>query len=254
MERNTKDALRRTWSERFCQVYAMLEKRGEIVKNSREKSKAVFAKNIGMSTSEVLDRHLNGKAFVQMHHVEMLCESYNISKDYMIYGKGDPFDVIEQVRPIDALREILPEGVALSGKGNIIFSTEEVFASAAMQRSLTEAAYSGALQRFNIPGIKGEHFAIPVNGNSMTPNYQDGDLVLCQRIENVNEVKDNKAYIVVTAEALALKRIQRIRDANGRVTSLRLISDNYLEHEPYNVPMNQVQEILEVKRRLSDAL
>ena len=83
----------------------------------------------------------------------------------------------------------------------------------------------------------------------MMPNITNGDLVVCEPVERGDPLRDNHIYIVVT-DVVVAKRIQQIREGND-ITSLNLISDNSIVFKPYQVNVEEIQQILRVKCRLT---
>ena len=106
-----------------------------------------------------------------------------------------------------------------------------------------------SLQRFSIPGLEGNLLAFEISGDSMLPTITNGDLVICAPLERGEPLRDNQVYIIVT-DVVVAKRIQQIKD-NQIVQSLRLISDNSAVFKPYDVELEDVRQILQVKCRLT---
>ncbi len=80
----------------------------------------------------------------------------------------------------------------------------------------------------------------------------NGDIVICRQISSMQEIRDNKIYAVKSSGSLWIKFIQKITDPRGRVTRLKLISANHLEHDPFEEEVNEYTRIYEVIRKISD--
>lgn len=52
-------------------------------------------------------------------------------------------------------------------------------------------------------------------------------------------------------DAVLVKRIQKIYSKARRLIKLKLISDNYLEHDPIILNLHQVRKIMKVERKLA---
>ena len=139
---------------------------------------------------------------------------------------------------------------ANTGQGNILFTTTEAFAGATVEAG---SFASESLEFFNIPGLSGGGLvAFPINGNSMEPVIHDGDLVVCQEINGLSDIKDNKIYAVKNNGSIWVKYVQRIANLKGRISHLKLISANHLEYDPFVEEVNQYTRLYRVIRRISD--
>ncbi|MEO1435987.1 MAG: S24 family peptidase [Bacteroidota bacterium] len=104
---------------------------------------------------------------------------------------------------------------------------------------------------FHIPGLQNDLVAFSVQGNSMTPTIEDGDLVICSSGIHPTDLIDMDIYTIVTKDSVRVKRIQRIHNRNGELTHLKLISDNQQEHRPDLLRLHEVEQLFKVERRLT---
>lgn len=239
---------RRQLNERFIKVFKMLEDRGEIVKNDRNgKGMGDFAERIlgNRAYGHIIRAFLNpdDKRCIDYRHARALCREYGVNESYMIDGEGEPFGL--EVPRYDQVMEEAP-----NLGGNIMFTTTEAFAGSAVGAdsfSREENTF------FSIPGLSGASLvAFPINGNSMEPIILDGDMVICREISGLHEINDNKIYAVKNNGQLWVKYVQRVTDSRGRVTHLKLISANHLEHDPFVEEVGEYTRLYEVVRRISD--
>ena len=93
--------------------------------------------------------------------------------------------------------------------------------------------------------------AFPIDGNSMEPVIKDGDIVICRDLSNLNEIRDNDIYAVKTDGNLWVKYVKKVKDGQGRIVKLNLISANYLEHDPFEVDVNQYTKLYKVNSRIN---
>lgn len=234
---------RQALNERFINVYYELKNRGVIVKNNREKSKTAFAKNIG-TRGHIIDRYLVSDRRITYEQAKKLCEHYKVSEDYMFKGLGVPFPATKVEQPSsDAQLQMI---LNIPFHPNILFTSVEAFSSNTISVDLLEDN-----QRFFIPGIQGALVAFNINGNSMSPTIHAGDMVICSPLEGKEALKDNNVYAIVTNSAVWVKRIQRCSDRHGNWTHLKLISDNYIEYDPFLVELGEIRRLLKVERRLT---
>ncbi|MBL7816654.1 MAG: LexA family transcriptional regulator [Saprospiraceae bacterium] len=236
-------------NERFVKIFKQLEDRGTIVKNDRNgrgvgdvAEKVLGNKSYGHIIRAYLDP--TSKRVIDYGQARQFCRAYNISEAYMIEGAGQPF---EDDSPMAKMYEMytFSEGP----KGNIVFTTTEAFAGTAVDvGSFSRESNS----HFSIPGISGGNLvAFPINGNSMEPIINNGDIVVCREINSVQDVKDNEIYAVRTNGSVWVKYVKCIKNKAGRVTSLKLVSANYLEHDPFVEEVNEFTRLYKVIRRIS---
>jgi len=236
---------RQQLNERFVKVFKLLEERGEIVKNDRSgKGMGDFAEKIlgNRSYGHIIRAFLNpdDKRCIDYRHARILCHEYNINEAYMIDGIGSPFGI--DLPKTANIQSVLA--------GNILFTTTEAFAGSTVD--------VGGFARedheyFSVPGLAGGGFvAFPISGNSMEPVIMNGDVVICKEISSLNELKDNKIYAVKNNGSVWVKYVQKITNAVGRMTHMKLISANHLEHDPFVEEVNEYTRLYEVIRRLCD--
>ena len=113
------------------------------------------------------------KRVISYSQARTLCREYGINESYMLDGVGSPFGMELPRTPI----------ADSSATGNILFTTTEAFAGATVD---VGSFASESSSYFSIPGLSGSGLvAFPINGNSMEPLIQDGDVVICRQIENL---------------------------------------------------------------------
>ena len=239
---------RRELNDRFIKVFKLLEERGEIIKNDRNgKGMGDFAEKIlgNRAYGHIIRAFLNpdDNRCIDYRHARILCQEYGVNESYMLDGEGSPFGFdIPQPKP-----EVIAD---TSFVGNILFTTTEAFAGTAVD---VGGFAKEDLEYFSIPGIAGGGLvAFPIKGNSMEPVIMDGDIVICREISGLHEIRENKIYAVKSNGHLWVKYVQRITNHKGRVTHLKLISANHLEHDPFEEEVNEYTRLYQVIRRISD--
>ena len=117
----------------------------------------------------------------------------------------------------------LVNATAIGGYGNNVFSFEE--------RDVKDY--------YVIPKFKHKQvdFMIEVEGSSMYPKYNSGDVVACRIIKERNFIQWNKTHVIATREqGIIIKRIKPSDVPN----SLLMISDNE-SYDPFNVPEEEIE-------------
>jgi hypothetical protein len=211
-------------NQRFIKVYEALESKGEIKKHKRGASKVAFIKKIfGQSNVQFLNRYLGkGKEVgnINPNHIKKLIEHYNVSKTYMNSGTGPMFE-----------NESIPKGELevqefKNSKEIKHFSEFSVLASVAESFSSSEEVLEG-----EIPGLEGKFYSFKVEGDSMSPTFEPGDLLLCRELSE-SEIKNDKIYVVIAGSSVMVKRVRKLHSKNKKTNRYRLYSDNYLNHLP----------------------
>lgn len=100
------------------------------------------------------------------------------------------------------------------------------------------------LNSFTLPMLTpGDYRAFEITGDSMLPT-PSGSIVVGERVENIEDVKNHNPYIVVSKNGgIVFKRIQR---NNRNKESITLVSDNNL-FEPYPISLKEVVELWSAK-------
>ncbi|MEC3908888.1 LexA family transcriptional regulator [Tamlana sp. 2201CG12-4] len=115
-------------------------------------------------------------------------------------------------------------------------------ASAGYLQGYADPEYIEQLQKIKLPFLPtGTHRAFPIKGDSMLP-VKDGAFIVAKYVEDLQDVKDGRTYIVLTKEdGLVYKRVyNRIKENK----SLLLYSDNKA-YQPYEVNIENVLELWE---------
>lgn len=96
-----------------------------------------------------------------------------------------------------------------------------------------------SLQHISLPFLKeGKYRAFPIEGDSMPP-HQNGSFIIGSYIERLDEIKNNRTYVLLTKEGIVYKRVKRL--ANGL---LELSSDNSF-YPSYQLDSTEIFEIWE---------
>ncbi len=231
-------------NDRFRKIFALLEEKGKIVKNDRS----------GLGMGDFADKVLGNRAYghivraflnpkdkrvIDYHQARNLCEAYGINETWMLHGKGTPFGL----DPVS----VMPQQHD-GRRQNILFTTTQAFAGSAIDTAAEEE-----IDYFSIPGLEGTDLvAFPIKGNSMEPVIMNGDVVVCNEIESIHQIKDNEIYAVKSSGSVWVKYLQKIPDSRGRISALRMISANHLEHDPFEEEINEYTRIYRVVRRICE--
>lgn len=238
-------------NKRFIEVFNLLVEKGAVVMNDRGgKGIGDFANDIlGKPYSHIIRAFLSDtdKRCIDYHHVDKLCELYGVSKTYLIEGKGNPIED-KRTRPSGNVSTI-PSLVSTLGNNNICFTNIEAFAGNSIE---WDSFRQENQDFFHIPGLDGgELFAFPIKGNSMLPVINDGDIVVCKPIRNINEFRENKIYAINDSGSIWVKYVQKETNIKNGMAQLKLISANHLEHDPFHIEVSENTKLFQVIRRIS---
>ena len=102
-------------------------------------------------------------------------------------------------------------------------------ASAGYLSGYDDPEYIEQLQKIKLPFLPtGTHRAFPIKGDSMLP-VKDGAFVVAKYVENINDIKNGRTYIVLTKDdGLVYKRVYSTDDEN-----LLLLSSDNKSYKPY---------------------
>ena len=250
-------------NERFKIVFQLLVDKGEVIKSSREKGMSSFAEKImgNKSYGHIIRAYLkdSDSRTITYAQAKRLVKHYGVNWSYMFEGEGPVFieETIEQKENFtsqDLLAgspksdDVLNKNNTPKHKTNILFSSISAFAS-----STVDVGVHADSERFYIPGMQGEHIAFYIKGESMTPTIADGDMVICRSLDSHERIIENEIYAIVTSSGnVMVKRVQKILNKHRQMLGLKLISDNYLEHDPFTIPIHEVRKLLKVERKLTD--
>ncbi|MGE4345895.1 MAG: helix-turn-helix transcriptional regulator [Flavobacteriaceae bacterium] len=160
--------------------------------------------------------------------IERIISKYpDINIEWLLTGKGEMLksDTIKAI-PTSNSNDGIPlvDVTAIGGFGNAKFAIEE--------RDVKDY--------YVIPKFKHKKvdFMIEVEGSSMYPKYNSGDVVACRIIDEQSFIQWNKTHVIATkGQGIIIKRIKK--GVNG---SLLMISDNK-DYDPFPVPTEEIDGI-----------
>ena len=224
-------------NQRFRNVFEKLEEKKLI------KGKSDIAKHLG-TYNHVINSILKGDRNITVDQLHKLFETYDIDANYL-FGFAD---VVFKNGDGDGIPTHSIEGWHMGGRANISLVPQRAMAGYALESQ--DEAFLNDLPKFSIPHLDGDLIAFEISGDSMYPTITNGDIVVCEPLENDSPLRDNTVYVVVT-DVVVAKRIQQLRGDGGSPGQLRLISDNGAVYKPYEVDLEDIRQILRVKCRLT---
>ena len=113
--------------------------------------------------------------------------------------------------------------------------------------SFQDPEYIRDLPKISFPNIPNGTFrGFEIRGDSMLP-MESGSIVLCSYVEEIDQIKDDKTYVVVSEDqGLVYKRVKNKKEDKKLILS----SDNE-SYVPYEIDYNDISEIWQYYAHLS---
>lgn len=94
---------------------------------------------------------------------------------------------------------------------------------------------------YAVPDIKTTaDFIIKVGGESMSPKYIEGDLLVCKMLSEVLFFQWGKTYVVDTSQGVMVKNIYEDKENKDNIL---LVSENVEKYPPFSVPRSDIRKI-----------
>jgi transcriptional regulator with XRE-family HTH domain len=198
-----------------------------------------FAQKLRIKRS-LLGAYEEERADPRIDVLEVVCDIFKLTLDDILRK-----DLSENKSSYMAKRRAMK---LASGRPDIPFVP--VKAAAGYLAGYADPEFVDELNTFTLPMLSGGNFrAFEIIGDSMLPT-PSGSVIVGEKVENLEEVKNNAACIVVSRnEGIVYKRVQK----NGRQKNkLTLVSDNPSFH-PYTVNAEDVIEMWQAQVVISKA-
>jgi transcriptional regulator with XRE-family HTH domain len=103
-----------------------------------------------------------------------------------------------------------------SGNDNIIYVP--VKARAGYLSGYGDVEFIESLPSFRLPGLNNATYRMfEVDGPSMAPNVLHGDRIIGEWVESLNDIRDNRVYVVVHEGGVAVKRVVNRLKERGKL-------------------------------------
>ena len=198
-----------------------------------------FAKLISISQG-ALSQIESEKIKLSMETLYRICDHFNISADWMMYGERDMYRNVH-----------IPKAVASSPENsryllNIIFV--DTAAHADYLKNFNNEEYLSSLEAYSIPGFKDGNFRMfEVLGDSMQPALIENDIVVVKVIDNYKKIEDSTICVLVSNNGIVVKRVYTLPEESD---FLILKSDNE-KYKPFKISFDELLEVWEVKAKIT---
>ncbi len=207
-----------------------------------------FSKRIGV-TGTTIDSIVNGrpqqdgtrkKTKPGYDVLKAIIDTFHINPDFL-FGKSDT--MLKSDISSSPTYSGMPQVIAVNQTGDENVVYVPVKARAGYLDGYGDPGYIETLPSFNMPHlIDGTYRCFEVKGNSMVRTFFDGDLVFGKYVEDLNDIKDGRVYVIVSKnDGIVLKRvINRITERR----KLMLKSDNKDGNYPtYTINAEDIAEV-----------
>jgi transcriptional regulator with XRE-family HTH domain len=160
-----------------------------------------FAKYFGVTLDDLLSKNLEQ---------QKAGEDQADEKDLMLRGafaRKEPagYSAIPRIITVDN-----------SGNDNIIYVP--VKARAGYLLGYGDAEFMESLPTFRLPGLSNSTYRMfEVEGPSMAPNVLNGDRIIGEWVDKLEDIRDNRVYVVVHKGGVAVKRLVNRLKERGKI-------------------------------------
>lgn len=139
----------------------------------------------------------------------------------------------------------MPLVITVDSQGNENVVLVQVKARAGYLSGYSDPEFMEKLPAYRLPGLNHGTFRLfEVDGLSMYPTLNSGDLVICSNVEQISVVRDDRVHVVVTkTDGVVVKRVLNRLKTDGK---LILKSDNYKDRDLYPPIVCDPSDILEI--------
>lgn len=164
------------------------------------------------------------------------CEK--ISPEWLLTGKGE---MIKSARTEQLLpRHQTTEATYVTDKpkGIPLIPLEAIAGFPATDK---EGVYLEDCERYSIPEFeaKGANFLIRVSGDSMTPLYNNGDIIACRKIQDILFFQWGGVYVLDTSQGVLVKYVEEVEKNDDCILCM---SENP-RFKPFRLPKSDIRSL-----------
>ena len=208
------------------------------LRKQKQLSQTAFAKILNVPRSRI-SSYEEGRSVPNIEFLITLSDYFHIPIDILIRNNLS-LEENSSFIPLNNNRILFP--ITIDSNDEDLIEIIPTKAQAGYLSSYDDPEYIEQLKKIKLPFLPiGLHRAFPIKGDSMLP-MKDGSFVVGKMIENINEIKDGRTYIIVTLnDGIVYKRVKNNIQENN---TLQLISDNTI-YPPYDVHIAEIIEVWE---------
>ena len=219
----------------------MINKNLKYLRTKKKISQQYLADAMGIPRTTLGD-YERGKTEPNLEMLVKLADFFDLKVDELIRSNISHLDY-EILR--NKHMKVLAITVDRNNKENI--ELVDTKAEAGYLESYSDPEYIKELPKISFPNMpEGSYRGFEIRGDSMLP-LEPGSIVICSYVEQLEQIKDDETYIVVSKQdGLVYKRVK----VDQKNMQLVLISDNeaYL---PYEIEYEEIDEVWRYYAHLS---
>lgn len=192
-----------------------------------------FAERIGKDTS-YSSQICNGTKTPGRSVLEEILAAFpEVSRPWLYFGEG-------KMLLADAEKSLLAKEDAPSYEKTLPLIPYDAFAGLPAVDNIGVAFKD--CEQYYIPDFisRGADFLIRVSGDSMVPQYLNGDLLACTMIKDVLFFQWGKIYVIDTSQGVLVKRVMR---KEGDSEHVILVSENKEKYDPFEFPTSDIRSL-----------
>ncbi len=171
----------------------------------------------------------NGSVSLSMSHLQALSAFYEVTTDYITKGR-------KPKKTSDITQHNIP--------------LVNVEARAGYVKNYSDQSFLQELECYKIPGFdRGDFRVFEVEGDSMQPTLAPNDYIVCQEIGDVRNFVEGSICVVVSEDAVVVKRLYE----NGDGKSLVCKSDNG-QFKPFKMAYTDINQLWAVGGKITTLL
>ena len=210
----------------------------KLIREERKLTQQAFAQKLGFSNSTAdLERE---KTKIPGYVVVALMQQFDVNPLWLFCKSPQKL--------LSKTVDVSPKVITVDSVGNENMLMVNQKAAAGYPQNIGDTQWFEQLPAFTIPLPQyrnATYRAFQVEGDSMLPNIRPDEWVIGKAVSGVQELTDNRIYVVVLQDSVLVKKIQRLD-----VQTLRLISLNP-HYKPIDISLLEVQELWQVNSKIS---
>lgn len=201
----------------------------------KDLSQEIVAESLSISRDS-LAKYEQGRSQPPHEILIKLSHYYHVSIDLLLTADIRKIN-LESLLKMDDNRILLP--IVVDKSGNNVIEVVPHKAKAGYFTGYSDPEFIESLQHISLPFLgTGKFRSFAVDGDSMPP-HKDSSFIVGRYVENINEAKEGKSYIVMTTEGMTYKRLKK-----KNAKSMLLESDNEF-YKPFELKLSEVLELWE---------
>ncbi len=199
--------------EKFLYFFRLLEEQAELSKDTGSKQFEELAEILEIS-KKTLSAYLKSEHYITFLEAFKFCKKYGLNEEEMFSQFPGYIQRISEENNLS----IEPGFSAVAG------NTAPTFLSQNIEFSRVEGAH-------------GQTMILSVSGDSMSPQYNEGERVLLKKITSYSDIKNNSTYVFSLEDnSYKIKKVLKTHDDKGELNGFIFISNNVkYKKEPYEL-------------------